>query len=183
MRGRALGPAYFHEERDYKDYADALERLAQYEDIGLSPDEIEVQLETYSSVLCDVTNNKMSKTNYTLEAIRSAIQDAQDEDCDRCEYSEYLRQYEEAEESGRFVRLPFKVGDTAYMLWPCGKNGKGIAVLSVRHVDMDHTQNVVFSGIAQRGSGSYRKFAARDVGKTVFITREEAAEALKKVNP
>ena len=32
VRGRALGPAYFSDERDYKDYADALERLAQYED-------------------------------------------------------------------------------------------------------------------------------------------------------
>lgn len=32
VRGRALGPAFFSDERDYKDYADALERLAQYED-------------------------------------------------------------------------------------------------------------------------------------------------------
>ena len=32
VRGRALGPAYFSDKRDYKDYADALERLAQYED-------------------------------------------------------------------------------------------------------------------------------------------------------
>lgn len=32
VRGRALGPAYFKEELDYKDYRDALERLAAYED-------------------------------------------------------------------------------------------------------------------------------------------------------
>lgn len=32
VRGKALGPAFFSDERDYKDYADALERLAQYED-------------------------------------------------------------------------------------------------------------------------------------------------------
>ena len=38
VRGRALGPAFFSDERDYKDYADALERLAQYEDAEESGD-------------------------------------------------------------------------------------------------------------------------------------------------
>lgn len=44
LRGRALGPAYFQEERDYTDYSDALERLAAYEDTGLEPEEIAAML-------------------------------------------------------------------------------------------------------------------------------------------
>lgn len=45
VRDRAFGPAFFFdfhlEERDYNDYRDALEKLAQYEDTGLDPEEIE----------------------------------------------------------------------------------------------------------------------------------------------
>lgn len=32
LRGKRFGPAFFPDKQDYKDYSDALERLAQYED-------------------------------------------------------------------------------------------------------------------------------------------------------
>ncbi len=40
VRDRALGPGYFVSEQDYTDYRDALEKLAQYEDTGLEPEEM-----------------------------------------------------------------------------------------------------------------------------------------------
>lgn len=66
------------------DVKDAVDRLAAYEDLGLTPDEIALQLYTYSCLLCDVTHSRMSKTNYTLDAIRSCIEDVQEEECEQC---------------------------------------------------------------------------------------------------
>lgn len=43
VRGKALGRAYFESDEDYKDYRDALDRLAAYEDTGLEPEEIEAR--------------------------------------------------------------------------------------------------------------------------------------------
>ena len=55
------------------------QQLAEYEEIGISPQDIKKQLSTYSSLLCEITHNKLSKTNYTLEAILSAIADGETE--------------------------------------------------------------------------------------------------------
>ena len=67
------------------DLKDAVDRLAAYENLGLAPDEIALQLSTYSCLLCDVTHSRMSKTNYTLDAIRSCIEDVQEMECEECE--------------------------------------------------------------------------------------------------
>ena len=121
VRGRALGPAYFSDERDYKDYADALELLAQYED---------------------------------------------------------------AEESGELVRLPCKVGDTVWtnLAW---------TGWYLRESKKPYVANVVFIGLndsEKMGGGiinvSYNKghmmqFTFADIGKTVFLSREEAEKALE----
>ena len=93
-------------------------------------------------------------------------------------YIDKLAQYEDAEESGLLVRLPCKVGDTVYMLWPCGKK-KGIATLDILHIDMDNALDISVSAIARAGSGTYRKIDTKQIGKTVFLTREEAEKALE----
>ena len=174
VRGRRLGEAYFDDAEDYKDYADALERLAQYEDIGLSPDEIETQLATYSAVLCDVTNNKMSKTNYTLEAIRSGISDAQAEDCDRCDNTEQLKRYEEAEADGRLIILPVKEGTPLFV------DGKIFAPHCKGQVhkvtDWYYSYPMIYKDF--RGEHDY-VIDPDGIGTSTFLTREEAEAALE----
>lgn len=66
------------------DVKDAVDRLAAYEDLGLTPDEIRAQLSTYSSLLCELTNNRLSKTNYALEDLLPIIHDIQAEECESC---------------------------------------------------------------------------------------------------
>ena len=63
---------------------DIVNRLAAYEDLGLTPTEITAQLNTYSALLCEITNNKLSKTNYALEDILCVYDDVQEEECEQC---------------------------------------------------------------------------------------------------
>lgn len=67
------------------DVKDAVDRLAAYEDLGLTPEEIEAQLNTYSALLCEITKNRLSKTNYVLEDILTIYDDIQSEECGECE--------------------------------------------------------------------------------------------------
>lgn len=72
-----------------------VDRLAEYEDLDLTPEEIEAQFSTYSALLCEITNNKLSKTNYDLETILSVYADEQESDCEEyCSDRETLREYE-----------------------------------------------------------------------------------------
>lgn len=81
-----------------------------------------------------------------------------------------LADYEDAEEQGLFVRLPCKVGDTVY------------ALDEVMEVDVVHEINY-----GRTSNGDLRllflcemgvSFYDNDVGKTVFLKREEAEAAL-----
>lgn len=104
-------------------------------------------------------------------------------------YIDKLARYEDAEEQGRLIVLPCKVGDTvwtnlAWTGWYLRENKKPYAA------------NVVFIGLndsEKMGYGiinvSYNKgkhmmqFSFADIGKTVFLTREEAKAALKEATP
>lgn len=66
------------------DVKDAVDRLAAYEDLGLTPEEITAQLNTYSSLLCEITKNRLSKTNYVLEDILLVYNTVQEEECEQC---------------------------------------------------------------------------------------------------
>lgn len=77
--------AYAFSDRNWEIYEQPIaERLAAYEDLGLTPDEIWAQLSTYSSLLCELTNNRLSKTNYALEDLLPIIHDIQAEECETC---------------------------------------------------------------------------------------------------
>lgn len=92
-----------------------------------------------------------------------------------------LADYEEAEEQGLLLRLPCKVGDNVYKIWSCGKNGKSVAEFRISHIDIDDLQNIEFAFISTKNiSTSYWFCKIGDFGKTVFLTKEEAEQALKK---
>lgn len=97
-----------------------------------------------------------------------------------------LGKLEDLEEKGKLLKLPCAVGDTVYHLCtlksgdtemiemkvgciePCGaiRNHKGICEVWNVYAEADYTKG-------------YFKFF--DFGKTVFPTREEAADALKEL--
>lgn len=79
-------------------------------------------------------------------------------------------------DKSRMVELPVKVGQTVYRIWACGKNGHSIA-------------NFKVIGIHNRGDGWYIIYEGKkkcytayftDFGKSVFLTKSEAENALAK---
>lgn len=82
------------------------EKLAAYEDTELSPEDINDICYRFSAFLCEMTGNRMSKLNYTLEAMIDCARDAQESDC------ENYCSLKQADMEGRLVVLPCKVTET-----------------------------------------------------------------------
>lgn len=76
-------------EREYVPIIDALNRLAEYEDIGLEPEKIVF--------------------------LKNVVDDAFS---DKPEFTEHIRELLRAEKDGRLVILPCKVGDRVYQVIP-----------------------------------------------------------------
>lgn len=85
-----------------------------------------------------------------------------------------LAAYEDAEEQGKLVILPCKVGDALFV------TDEGTILPAVRMVESVTWWNGKISILAvnKRTGSAYRCFA-EDFGKTVFLTREEAKAAMK----
>lgn len=85
--------------------------------------------------------------------------------CTQRKVWERLKQYEDLEEQGRLVELPCKIGTTVYRI--CKKK---------YDVDGYGMQWCEGWGIVTHG---FSMGNMNELGKTVFLTREEAAKALK----
>lgn len=124
------------------------ERLAAYEDTGLTPGEVKSMQDEHFSGL------EMAK-------LHSALME--------------LKKYQEAERDGRLKVLPCKVGDKLYEV----TGRKTISVYKVRairvelfvlFIEWDIEEGFVWQSLAGVSAG--------EIGKTVFLTREEAEKAL-----
>ncbi len=129
-------------------WAEALDCLADYEDTGLTPGEVKSMQEEHFSGL------EMAK-------LHSVIME--------------LKKYQEADKDGRVVVLPCKVGDRLYEV----TGRKTISVYKVRairvklfglFIEWDIEEGFVWQSLAGINAG--------EIGKTVFLTREEAEKAL-----
>lgn len=98
------------------------------------------------------------------------------------EWLEELKSYKEAEEQGLLVRLPCKVGDTVW------DNDFGYPEpYEIKAFSYGYCDSYVESGIEdqiilyyENYSGSITgAFAMSELGKTVFLTREEAEKKLE----
>lgn len=124
--------------------ADHLHRLADYEDLEMTPEDIEQTMLNFSSFLMEMTGGRMSKTNYTVQAMVAVANDYQqqeldkerdeaydlgvesvlrnhfdipwDEAADLRKNIDHLRELMAAEKEGRLRVLPCKVGDTIYAI-------------------------------------------------------------------
>lgn len=68
--------------------------LKQYEELEMTPEAIENQLNNFSSFLMEMTGGRMSKTNYTVQAMVSEANDHFESVCDECSDRTALNRYE-----------------------------------------------------------------------------------------
>ena len=86
------------------------------------------------------------------------------------ELRESLKEYEDAEEQGLLLRLPCKVGTPVYMVAEdCGGD-----TLDCRCMDCEDCR-YLYTFVEQNAFDTYM---VDDIGKTVFLTKEEAEQAL-----
>lgn len=94
---------------------------------------------------------------------------------------EKLATYEDLEEQGLLVRFPCKIGDTVYRVNAGAKQPIIPMIVSEIHFLCYKNERVVrFDAIDKEdmGESCYR---LEDIGKTVFLTREEAEKKLEEM--
>ena len=139
--GEVLMASEYEEKYTEQEWISVLQdRLADYEDTGLTPEEIDMDHEA-------------------AEQLRQL--------CRNCDLDR-LEKLAEADKDGRVVVLPCKVGDTVYF------------ALLGRIIEKQVFSIVSFSNSTRiYCDGTSEYFRPEDIGKTFFLTREEAEAALE----
>ena len=76
---------------------------------------------------------------------------------------------------------PVKVGQTIYVLWSVGRKGIGIAEFEVRSINLDTPEDMEIVYRSKKLNATMCRYAnASDIGKTIFLSREEAERALER---
>lgn len=101
----------------------------------------------------DILDNEYSKTNYNKLLTK-------------------LGEYEDLEEQGLLLRLPCKVGDTLYRLVPN---------LYRKYVEIKIAQFVINKNGIYFTTDKGVSWSADKIGKTVFLTQDEAEQKLKEM--
>lgn len=96
-----------------------------------------------------------------------------------------LHEYEIAEEKGLLLRLPCKVGDT---VWdndfgrPCSYRITGYSFgIAEDYIDEPVTETEIVYYYINSSGGITGSFASSEIGKTVFLTKEEAEQKLAEM--
>ena len=121
-------------------------RLSAYEDTGLEPQDI-ISAVDMAKIACALHELNAYKDIGPIEHLRDLIQ---------------------AEQDGRLVVLPCKVGDDVWFVRKFGKE-RCIKRAEVSCINIDCRGEVFVSA---------RRISGGSIGKTVFLTREEAEAAL-----
>lgn len=89
-----------------------------------------------------------------------------------------LKSHKDAEEQGLLVRLPCKVGDTVYV-----PTRNFISELRITLISVDTSDGAMyFSWMLNAGIyPNLKGFSGYELGKTVFLAREEAEKKLKEM--
>ena len=88
-----------------------------------------------------------------------------------------LRELAVADQEGRVVVLPCKMGDTVFAL--LDNKSKYVSECEVKKIGLG--DNIGFATIAPVGHGQEYGVSLRGFGKTFFLTREEAEKALAEM--
>lgn len=149
---------------------DGYTKLAQYEDTGLEPEEIE-SLQTNFDAAYDIMVRqtdyieKLKKELHVLDLFKEQMDDAE----------ESIR-IAEARREGRLVVLPFAVGTEVWSEEPFvdGKPRVGTVVGFEVH---ENGAGVFWASFGPEAISA--AFLVADVGKTVFLSKEEAEEKVE----
>lgn len=104
------------------------------------------------------------------------------ERCENCKHLnsmiEKLADYEDAEEQGLLLRLPCKVGDNIFVLVDMDDNGKYTSIKNdiVECIYLNDTLDLMINF-----TWIWHDVSTTEIGKTVFLTREEAEQALAEM--
>lgn len=136
----------------------ALNRLAAYEDTGLEPEDIKKAFN--EGALLKLTAQHLGTT------------------------PDRLREWAKAEQEGRLVVLPCKVGDTVYKInrgdyahhWKLFVQEGTVTEISWKNNRSG--KDLGFAIIVRFNYEARVRFKFSNIGKTVFLTREEAETAL-----
>lgn len=128
--------------------ADFVDRLAAYEDTRLSPEKVSWMKETVEMAFAD--DPSMAERMHELAV---------------------------ADQEGRVVVLPCKVGDTVFAL--LDNKSKYVSECEVKKIGLG--DNIGFATIVPVGHGQEYGVSLRGFGKTFFLTREEAEKALAEM--
>ena len=103
----------------------------------------------------------------------------------RGEAVDKLAAYEDAEEQGLLVKLPCKVGDT---VWdndfgkPCAYTITGFSLgTGEDYIDEPVSEKEIVYYCSNSSGSITESFAAIEIGKTVFLTQDEAEQKLKEM--
>ena len=155
------------------------EALQRYEDLDMTPEDIEQQLTNFSSFLMEMTGGRMSKTNYTVQAMVSEANDHFESVCDECFDRTELKRYQD-------MGLPPEIADETKMMFANeeeNQHDKEIFVSNLGwllsqtrervercYLDKDEQVHVVFRGGSERKVNvKHNSYAAiiRDVTKAL----------------
>lgn len=140
--------------KEHEQLAEWLEELKSYKDIG-TPKELKELKENGAFT--------------GLELVKLAIMQKE------------LKKYKDLEEQGLLVRLPCKVGDTVYRVNAGAKQPIiPMTVSEIHFLCYKNERAVRFDAIGKEdmGESCYR---LEDIGRIVFITREEAKKKLEEI--
>lgn len=140
--------------KEYEQIAEWLEELKSYKDIG---------------TLKELKELKENGAFTGLELAKLAIMQKE------------LKKYEDLEEHGLLVRLPCKVGETVYRVNAGAKQPIiPMTVSEIHFLCYKNERAVRFDAIGKEdmGESCYR---LEDIGKIVFLTREEAEKKLEEI--
>lgn len=128
---------------------------------------------------------EVAEKNYRgadFESIDS-IDDAIKTNCIKCaeehmqlaEWLEELKSYKDLEEQGLLVRLPVKIETELFQ--PCADRKSIIRSIVINNTITDDD---IYIGIIDE-RGNERHYSKKSIGKTVFLTREEAVKKLEEM--
>lgn len=93
-----------------------------------------------------------------------------------------LGEYEDLEEQGLLIKLPCKVGDTVYFITKELDIVKGISSKVIDEYIVTEIRGNKYNPLWYMSSSErcvHRDFHPTEIGKTVFLTREEAEKTLE----
>ncbi len=149
------------------------DRLAEYEDTGLTPEQIREIDRLYSEKCKELVEiNKNYLTGLELANIAVAMNE--------------LRRYKDLEEEGKLIELPCAVGDKIWDIDYGIHRCFNVTGFSFGDLNDDDDEIKILDQIVVYYTNSIGSltgsFAASEIGKSVFLTREKAEAVLKKQN-